>query len=130
MTPTANSRISAANARDCGSGEWGAGTRARRAGRHGCAALLPEGFRFHELPQTGTGRHLPFPTGQHHRARTVPYAAAMSSAKSPGIRAGRGHGMLGLDRSAGKRLEQSEMPSDVNAQIEWDRLVQTVVCRG
>jgi hypothetical protein len=37
--------------------------------------------------------------------------------------------MLGLDRPAGKRLEESEMPSDVNAQIEWDRLVQTVVCR-
>jgi hypothetical protein len=85
--------------------------------------------RFHELRQTGTGQAPSPSTGQHHRPWPVPYAAAMSSAKSPWIRAGRGHGMLGLDRPAGKRLEESEMPSDVNAQIEWDRLVQTVVCR-
>jgi hypothetical protein len=57
-------------------------------------------------------------------------AATMSSAKSQWIRARGSHGMLGLDRSAGKRLEESDVPGDVNAQIEGDRLVQTVVCRG
>ena len=31
--------------------------------------------------------------------------------------------MFGLDRSAGKRLEESDVPGDVNAQIEGDRLV-------
>ena len=51
-------------------------------------------------------------------------------AKSSWIRVGRGHGMLGLDRSAGKRLEESDVPGDVHAQIEGDGLVQTVVCRG
>jgi hypothetical protein len=38
--------------------------------------------------------------------------------------------MLGQDRCAGKRLEESDMPSNVNTQIDGDRLVQTVVCRG
>ena len=38
--------------------------------------------------------------------------------------------MLGLDRSAGKRLEERNVAGDVSSQIEWDRLVQTVVCRG
>ena len=57
-------------------------------------------------------------------------AAAMSSAKSQWIRARDSHRMPGLDRSAGKRLEESDMPGDVNAQIEGDHLVQTVVCRG
>ena len=38
--------------------------------------------------------------------------------------------MLGLDRSAGKRLEESDMAGDVYAQIEGDGLVQTLVCRG
>jgi hypothetical protein len=50
-------------------------------------------------------------------------AAAMSSAKSQWIRARGSHGMLGLDRSAGKRLEETDVPGDVNAQIEGDRLV-------
>ena len=69
-----------------------------------------------------------------HQAQTAPglspRAAAMLSAKSSWIRAGRAHGMLGVDRSAGKRLEESDVPGDVHAQIEGDRLVQTVVCRG
>jgi hypothetical protein len=38
--------------------------------------------------------------------------------------------MLGEDRSAGKRLEESDMPGDVNAQIGGDRLLQTLICRG
>ena len=38
--------------------------------------------------------------------------------------------MPGLDRSAGKRLEESDVPSNVNPQIEGDRLVQALVCRG
>jgi hypothetical protein len=38
--------------------------------------------------------------------------------------------MLGLERSPGKRLEESDVPGDVHAQIEGDGLVQTVVCRG
>jgi hypothetical protein len=73
------------------------------------------------------------PTGQH-QAQTArglsPRAAAMLSAKSSWIRAGRGHGMLGLDRSASKRLEESDVPGDVHVEIEGDGLVQTVVCRG
>jgi hypothetical protein len=35
--------------------------------------------------------------------------------------------MLRLDRCAGKRLEECKMPSDVNAQIEGDRLLQTLI---
>jgi hypothetical protein len=77
--------------------------------------------------------HGPLPAGQH-QAQTAGVwpikAAAMSSAKSQWIRARGSHGMLGLDRSAGKRLEESDVPGDVNAQIEGNRLVQTVVCRG
>jgi hypothetical protein len=110
---------------------WGQGLlRARRAGRHECAALLPEGFRFHELRQTGTGRQLPFHWSAPQTVGCPPYAAAMSSAKSQWIRARGSHGMLGLDRSAGKRLKESDVSGDVNAQIEGDCLVQTVVCRG
>jgi hypothetical protein len=40
-----------------------------------------------------------------------------SSAKSSWIRARGSHGMLRLDRSAGKRLEESDMPSHVHVQI-------------
>ena len=57
-------------------------------------------------------------------------AQAGLSAKSSWIRAGGGHRMLGLDRSAGKRPEESDVPGDIHAQIEGDGLVQTVVCRG
>jgi hypothetical protein len=56
--------------------------------------------------------------------------AAASSAKSSCIRVRGSHGMLGLDRSPGKRLEESDVPCDVHAQIEGDGLVQTIVCRG
>ena len=84
--------------------------------------------RFHE--QRGTGRHLPLPLVSTTDRGLLPYAAAMSSAKSSWIRAGRGHGMLGQHRCAGKRLEESDVPGDVNAQIEGNRLVQTLVCRG
>jgi hypothetical protein len=38
--------------------------------------------------------------------------------------------MPGLDRSAGKRLKESAVPSHVHAQIEGDGLVQTIVRRG
>ena len=37
--------------------------------------------------------------------------------------------MLGLDRSTGKKLEESDVPSHVHAQIEGDGLVQTLVSR-
>jgi hypothetical protein len=122
----------------CGSADWvGQALRARRAGRHGCGAVRPEGFRFHELRQPRNT--LAAQTGTVHSRWSAPgtdrrglahEAAAMSSAKSQWIRARGSHGMLGLDRSAGKRLEESDVPGDVNAQIEGDRLVQTVVCRG
>jgi hypothetical protein len=78
---------------------------------------MPECFRFHELRHTGARPAPSTPTGQH-QAQTArglsPRAAAMLSAKSSWIRAGRGHGMLGLDRSAGKRLEESDVPGDVH----------------
>jgi hypothetical protein len=38
--------------------------------------------------------------------------------------------MLGLDRSTGKKLEESDVPSHVHAQIEGDGLVQTLISRG
>jgi hypothetical protein len=38
--------------------------------------------------------------------------------------------MLGLDRFAGKRLEESNVQSHVHAQIEGDGLVETLVSCG
>jgi hypothetical protein len=54
----------------------------------------------------------------------------LPSTKSSWIRVRGSHGMLGEDRSAGKRLEESDVPGDVNAQIRGDRLLQTLICRG
>ena len=55
---------------------------------------------------------------------------AASSAQSSWIGGRRGHGVLGQDRCAGQRFEQSSMPSNVSAQIDRDRLLQTVVRSG
>jgi hypothetical protein len=96
-------------------------------------AALPECIRFHELRHTGARRHLPLPlvSTRHRPPEGLSHrAAAMLSAKSSWIRAGRGHGMLGLDRSAGKPLEESDVPSHVHAQIEGNGLLQTLVSRG
>ena len=38
--------------------------------------------------------------------------------------------MVGLNPATGESLEKSTMPSNVNTQIDADRLVQPVVCRG
>jgi hypothetical protein len=38
--------------------------------------------------------------------------------------------MVGLNPATGERLEKSTMPSNVNTQIDADRLVQPVVRRG
>ena len=38
--------------------------------------------------------------------------------------------MPGQNRGAGKRLEERDVPGDVQTQIEGDGLVQTLVCRG
>lgn len=38
--------------------------------------------------------------------------------------------MLGQHRCLGKRLEESDMPSNVNTQIDGDRLVQTLIYRS
>jgi hypothetical protein len=55
--------------------------------------------------------------------------ATMASAKTSWIWPGGGHGMLGQDRLAGERLEESDMASDVKTQVGRNRLVQTVVGR-
>jgi hypothetical protein len=55
---------------------------------------------------------------------------AVSSAKSSRIRPRSSHGMVGLDRSGGKRFQESAMPSDVSTQIDGDRPLQLVVGRG
>ena len=69
-------------------------------------------------------------TKRNSNAPGLSSVAATSSTKSSWIWARGGHWMLGQDRCAGKRLEESDMPSNVHTQIDGDRLVQTVVCRS
>jgi hypothetical protein len=38
--------------------------------------------------------------------------------------------MFRVDRAAGKRLQESGMPSDVQVQSVRERLLETAVCRG
>ena len=56
-----------------------------------------------------------------HQSPASATQAAMSSAKSSWIGARGGHWMLGQDRCAGKRLEECDMPSNVNPEIDGDR---------
>jgi hypothetical protein len=76
-------------------------------------------------------RRLPYP-----RPITKPwlefggYDQLLSSAKSSWVRPRSGHGMVGLNPSTGERLQKGTVPSDINTQIDGDRLMQPVVCRG
>jgi hypothetical protein len=68
--------------------------------------------------------------GDRFRIACPDLQRAMSSAKPARIWSRSSHGMVGLDRSNCKRLQESVMPSDVSTQIDGDRPLQEVVYRG